>query len=355
MIPNIFISSTISDLTYLRDSIRDLIIEIGYTPIMSEYGDIGYSPTCSAEDSCYLTMKNCQLAVLIVGKRYGNISNNGLSITHNEFKSATENKLPVIFLVDQEMISFKKVYELNEGKINIPGVENPNDSFNFIREFMNSEINNGIITFSNTQSAKDNLKKQLAHIFGDLLKNRFDPIKGEIKDILSEISTLKHILLKNEKELAEKFSKTFRFLLENKNEYLKDVSETISGSLETAVQDLLDSVSFNDYLTKKGVEIQEVNITYFQDLYRKGDHLYENIFKNGIEKICYNVLPFETNSTRANFGGEPDYNIKSEYSTTDSLVFGFGKNKFLGDKNAFKLLDTIYNSLKLGASAGRDL
>jgi hypothetical protein len=63
MIPNIFISSTIGDLSYLRDSIRDLIFEIGYAPIMSEYGDIGYSPTSSAEDSCYLTMKNCQLAV----------------------------------------------------------------------------------------------------------------------------------------------------------------------------------------------------------------------------------------------------------------------------------------------------
>ncbi|MCJ7812359.1 DUF4062 domain-containing protein, partial [bacterium] len=42
MIPNVFISSTIKDLHYLRDAIRDLVKELGYRPIMSEYGDIGY-------------------------------------------------------------------------------------------------------------------------------------------------------------------------------------------------------------------------------------------------------------------------------------------------------------------------
>jgi len=42
MIPNIFISSTIKDLKYLRDAIRELISEIGYKPIMSEHGEVGY-------------------------------------------------------------------------------------------------------------------------------------------------------------------------------------------------------------------------------------------------------------------------------------------------------------------------
>ena len=348
MIPNIFISSTISDLTYLRDSIRDLISEIGYMPIMSEYGDIGYSPTNSAEDSCYITMKQCQLAILIIGKRYGLPSKNELSVTHNEFRTAIENKLPVIFLVDQEMMSFKKVFESNDESINIPGVENPSKSFGFIREFMNSEINNGVITFSNTQSAKDNLKKQLAHIFGDLLKNRFDPIKSEIKDILSEISTLKHVLLKDEKQLAEKFSKAFRFLLEEKNKYLKDIGETVSGSLETAVQDLLESQSFIDFLTKHGVEVKVVSIEHFHELYQKGEEHLDDIFKHGIGVLCHNTLPYETIATSASIGSTPEYNLQSEYEHTNRLVFAYGEKKFWGDKNAFKLLDTIFNSLKMG-------
>jgi len=113
MIPNIFISSTIEDLHHLRDSIRDLIQEIGYTPIMSEWDDIGYLPTTSAEESCYLTLQDCQIAIFIIGKRYGSISENGLSITHNEFRATRRSNIPVIFLVNEEVITFKKVHDAN--------------------------------------------------------------------------------------------------------------------------------------------------------------------------------------------------------------------------------------------------
>lgn len=44
MIPNIFVSSTIHDLQYLREAVRDTISEIGHRPVMSEFGDIGYLP-----------------------------------------------------------------------------------------------------------------------------------------------------------------------------------------------------------------------------------------------------------------------------------------------------------------------
>ena len=64
MAPNIFISSTILDLADLRESIRDLLLDIGYNPVMSEYGEIGYLPSSSAEDSCYLALRDCQLAIV---------------------------------------------------------------------------------------------------------------------------------------------------------------------------------------------------------------------------------------------------------------------------------------------------
>jgi hypothetical protein len=41
MIPNIFISSTISDLRYLRDGLREAVSELAYHPVMSEHGEIG--------------------------------------------------------------------------------------------------------------------------------------------------------------------------------------------------------------------------------------------------------------------------------------------------------------------------
>jgi len=62
MRPNIFVSSTIQDLQYLREAIRDTILSLGYNPVMSEFGDIGYLPALSVEDACYLSLKDCQIA-----------------------------------------------------------------------------------------------------------------------------------------------------------------------------------------------------------------------------------------------------------------------------------------------------
>jgi hypothetical protein len=347
MKPNIFISSTINDLTHLRDSIRDLISELGYNPIMSEYGDIGYLPSESAEDSCYLAMKDCQMSLMIIGKRYGSISENGLSITHNEFRTARERKIPVIFLVNEEVLSFKRVFEANSkgNEMNFPGMENPSSIFELIREFSESKYNNGLIPYTNVQSAKKNLKQQLAHIVGDLLKRKFDPVQSEIKDILSEITTLRHILLKNEQEIAQQFSVAFRFLLNEENDYLRDISETISGSLEKAVPELLKQNSFKSYLEFNQVKFSEMDTKKAQEKLNmeKSQEAFE---KGKIAKICYSGLPFGTTRNRATIGGEPNYDIKPISEEDTKVIFGFGKKTVIGNHNAIILLNAMYEKLK---------
>lgn len=347
MKPNIFISSTINDLSHLRDSIRDLISELEYNPIMSEYGDVGYLPSESAENSCYLAMKDCQMSIMIIGKRYGSISENGLSITHNEFKTARERKIPVIFLVNEEVLSFKRVFEANEkgSQMNFPGMKNPNQIFELIREFSESKYNNGLIAYTNVQSAKKNLKQQLAHIVGDLLKRKFDPVQSEIKDILSEITTLRHLLLKNEQEIAQQFSVAFRFLLNEENDYLRDVSETISGSLEKAVTELLKHDSFKSYLDFKKVEFSEMDTTTAQEKLsiKKSTEAFKS---SGIIKIHYSGLPYETSRNRASIGGEPNYDVKPISKEDSRVIFGFGKKIILANHNAIILLNAMYDKLK---------
>lgn len=345
MIPNIFISSTIQDLSHLRDSIRDLILELGYNPIMSEYGEIGYLPTNSAEDSCYLALKDCQMAIVIVGKRYGTVSQNGLSVTHNEFRTTRERKIPVIFLINEEVLSFKRVYDANENidDLSFPGMENPAKVFQFIKEFSESEINNGLIQFSNVQSAKNNLKKQLAHIVGDLLNKHFDPVKGEIKDILSEITTLRHILVKNDKEVAKKFARAFRFLLNEENKYIKEIAEFVSGSLEEGVPELLDKNSLKSYLESKNVQIQILNS---EDAHKVLNISKDNeAFKSGIQQISYSELPFSTIRGRASLGGKPEYDVKPDNANDSSVVFGIGKTQYWANKNANKLLEAMFERL----------
>src|SRR5260221_14338558 len=115
MIPTIFVSSTIRDLQHLRDAVRDAISELEYIAVMSEYGDIGYLPNLSAPDSCYAAVRDCQLAVLIVGKRYGDPDEGGLSVTHKEFRTIKEAKIPLVTLIEKETWTFKRVYDANTG------------------------------------------------------------------------------------------------------------------------------------------------------------------------------------------------------------------------------------------------
>lgn len=259
MIPNIFVSSTVEDLHHLRDAIRDAIGELSYAPVMSEYGDIGYLPSASAEESCYKTVRDCHIAVIMIGKRYGTIAQNGLSITHNEFRTARDNKIPVVCLVDNEALTFKRIYDANSKTKQpgtFPGMKDPQKTFAFIQEITDSAVNNGILRFSNVSEAREHLKKQLAHIFGDLLRSRFDPLKAEVRDVLAEIRTLRHELLENKGVNPRPYLKTIRFFLDDENERYVTLIAHVSRDIETAVPVILKSKTFSEFIKKVGVELE---------------------------------------------------------------------------------------------------
>ena len=266
MIPSIFISSTISDLQHVREALKDTVEELAYRSVLSEFGDIGYLPRTSAEDSCYLTMRDCQIAVLIVGKRYGSLSVNRRSITHNEFLTARENTIPVVCLVDREVLSYKKVYDSIEDRkaqLTFPGMDLPSETFSLIQDIIDAPINNGILPFGSVAEARTLLKTQLAHIFGDLLRSKFDPVKAGIKDVLSEVMTLRQEL-RNKDMDPQPFLRATRFLLDDSNKQLRDFIEAISGSVEVAVPLLLQCKTFEDYIaaTETEITIQEALIDF---------------------------------------------------------------------------------------------
>lgn len=257
MIPSVFISSTIADLQHLREALKDTVQELAYRPVLSEFGDIGYLPQASAEDSCYLTMRDCQIAVLIVGKRYGSVSGNGRGITHNEFVTARENTIPVVCLVDREVLSYKKVFDATgdgQPAPTFPGMDSPSKTFSLIQEIMDAPVNNGILPFGSVADSRTLLKTQLAHVFGDLLRSRFDPVKAGIKDVLSEVMTLRQELRNRDMD-PQPFLRATRFLLDDANKQLREFMEGISGSVEVAVPLLLQCKTFEDYLAETETEI----------------------------------------------------------------------------------------------------
>lgn len=264
MIPNIFISSTIADLHYLRDAIRDTVSELGYNPIMADYGDIGYLPHLSVEDSCYNAMKDCQLVILIIGKRYGSISNSGLSITQNEFRTARLHKIPTLCLIDKEVLSYKKIYEANKKTLrdNFPEMDKPKDTFEFINEFIDSSINNGYRPFETVNEARFNIKRQIAHIFGNMLRDKVDPVKSGIQDIISEIKTLRHEFgnTKSDKDYFL-FLRTTRLIIDDKNKIISALLKKISNeNIDEGITVFMKTSNLEEIIMESGWTLKIENI-----------------------------------------------------------------------------------------------
>ncbi|MCH7886670.1 MAG: DUF4062 domain-containing protein [Candidatus Marinimicrobia bacterium] len=257
MIPNIFISSTIKDLHHLRDHIRDVVEDLGYTPIMSEFGDVGYLIDRSVIDSAYSTVKECSLMILIIAKNYGFITSNDLSVTHNEYRAARDSGKPIICFVDDEVNSYKKVSEINSEDLDYPDMDNPEKTFDFIREVSQSSVNNAIMIYSHSSDMGTLLKKQMANWFGDFLNMKSSPMKSDIKDVLSEVRTLRNELLKGKDPI--KHMRSVRKLLEDTSVYIKNLFEGIFGTLEDGVKKMMEYDSLQEMLegAVKNVKILE--------------------------------------------------------------------------------------------------
>jgi Domain of unknown function (DUF4062) len=269
MIPHVFVSSTIQDLQYLRDGVRSLVKELGYNPIMSEYGEVGYPPWTSAIQSCLNSVTQCQLAIVIIGKRYGYKFEDGRSVTHHEFLEARTKKIPILFLVEEEVLKFKKVYDSNispkhdskkkrsqKTGISFPGMEEPEMTFAFLSEIMESPVNNGVLPFTNVDSARSALKNQLADMFVQLLREKFDPIKDEVKDILSEIKALRMELTKGQAdpEVVARLQRCTRYLIAEHSKDLRKITEFVAGSFDRAVLGLVNLDTLEQFLQKHGTK-----------------------------------------------------------------------------------------------------
>lgn len=289
MIPNVFISSTISDLHHLRDSIRELIKELGYNPINSEYGDVGYSFKDSAEKSCYFAARDCQLAIVIIDKKYGKFAENNVSVTHNEFRALRDKSIPIIFLISEEVLLYKTIYDRNKAnnKIKYPSMDKPEMTFSLIDEFREYPLNNGYVSFKDSQNAKENIKKHLAHNFYRLLKNENEPSQQPMIDILSEIKTLKQYLITDTNDTSKdlktvkKFTHAIRFLLDKDNALLSDLITTYSGDIEIGVAETLQCKNLDEYLKMKKVKFHVTSTEEHMKLWAEKNYVKLNLMSFG--------------------------------------------------------------------------
>ena len=201
----VFLSSTCYDLANVGDGLRNFICNIGYEPVMSEYGDILYDPRIYMHISCIEEVKDSDMLILLIGGRFGGkaiseavstvdlkkvkekleagtaIDDERLSITHLEVLKAIEYGIPVYVFIKEDVFSDHKLYEKNKNKpfiseITFPSIEKQ-ETAKYIFEFINivrlRESGNSIFTFKKETDIEEILKKQWSSYFQKLIKEQF--------------------------------------------------------------------------------------------------------------------------------------------------------------------------------------
>lgn len=318
MKPRIFISSTFYDLKYIREDLANFVRSYGYEPVLFEDGDIGYTPGRTLDSSCYESMRNSDMVILIIGGEYGSAASGEkkddfkeyMSITRNEFRTAVESGIPIFVMIDKKVMAEYGVYEANYDDIEkknrvmtFPTTKNIN-VFRFIKEIK------GIVTlpiqeFERSSEIKGFISKQWADMFKNYLSSlrnekenkKIENSVNEMKDLIQKMNIMldsvgKNVLSKNNSkeyeevvnqqeilEFCEMISKDF--FMEIHNESLtkdldarrKIITKFLNVLKESHVKDLWKGfISDNTQNIKKifdMFEVEDFDIVRISDGYPK--------------------------------------------------------------------------------------
>ncbi|GJL58108.1 MAG: hypothetical protein NPIRA03_09650 [Nitrospirales bacterium] len=171
--PRIFVSSTYYDLKHVREIIRKFIEDLGFEPVLSEFSDIFYQPGDTVQNSCLGEISNCDIFVLIVGKRYGScFPGDTLSITHKEYIEAQNQSIPIYSFVDLDVLHDFEFHNRNTGSAKCEyRVVDDVKVFDLITDIQKASTNNALISFTSIADILNHLKKQWASLLKNYLQD----------------------------------------------------------------------------------------------------------------------------------------------------------------------------------------
>ena len=199
--PRIFVSSTYYDLKHIRSSLDNFIESLGYDSVLSEKGDIAYSPDVPFDESCYREASAADIFVLIIGGRYGSSTSDEEkipsrsfferydSITKKEYDTAWAKDIPIYILIEQNVYSEYQTYLRNKTTKNIKyaHVDSIN-IFKVIEEILSKPRNNPVHTFERFPEIEAWLKEQWSGLFRELIQRMSH--QTQISTLSSQVETL---------------------------------------------------------------------------------------------------------------------------------------------------------------------
>ena len=168
--PAVFVSSTCYDLKQIRQNIRDFIEDdLGYEAVLSEFDSFPIDPDMDTVNNCLRVVEErANIMVLIVGGRYGYITNHGeKSITNLEYLRAKMKGIPIFVFIDQSILNILPIWKKNNTADFSEIVDSPK-IFEFVDTLRNKD-SNWVHEFNNGKDIIDCLRKQISYLVNDCL------------------------------------------------------------------------------------------------------------------------------------------------------------------------------------------
>ncbi len=171
-LPTIFVSSTCYDLSQIRKDIREFIVnQMGYEALLSEFDSFPLDPNINTVENCLkVVQERADIFVLIVGGRYGFVTDNGKSITNLEYLRAKTKGIPVYVFIETSIISMLSLWKDNPNG-NFSSVVDSPKLFEFVEQLMNID-GVWVYSFKDAQGIINTLRQQIAYLLFDSLNLR---------------------------------------------------------------------------------------------------------------------------------------------------------------------------------------
>lgn len=231
---SVFISSTFLDLENERETIRKLIIDMGYIPLGMES-----FPATNEEQFRYIqkVIDDCDYYILVIGGRYGSVTEDGVSYTEKEYDYAISKGKVVLTFVHESPEDFpgKVLDKSDDLKAKLEKFRDKATSGRIVK-FWNDKDQLGYQAMTSLHQAVDNYPA-VGWVRGDFQDSK--DVSEEFRRAESELFHLKHELTDLRQKTSEYESLVYsQFMEKTKPATQAEVSRWVEGA-----KDNYDNVS----------------------------------------------------------------------------------------------------------------